>query len=180
MHTETYWVPSQLQHPKVCVRLVDMHTEAHLVPSRLQRPRCSSSCCPQCTAAHRSRAAHCGVARQYEASSGPSLRLLTAFVPPPTGLFPLAVAHALAVLALGMIPSTRHIDSRTTAHVAGGVHRHMRPLPGGQHIFTCRNHYESRSRTFFPDEFGFSGMQRAGLHSTGPDVMSCQHDVPDE
>ena len=28
------------------------------------------------------------------------------------GLIPLAVAHALAVLALGMIPSTRHIDAR--------------------------------------------------------------------
>lgn len=37
------------------------------------------------------------------------------------GLIPLAVAHALAVLALGMIPSARHIDARHAARL-GAFH----------------------------------------------------------
>ncbi len=39
----------------------------------------------------------------------------------PAGLFGLAAAHAFAVLALGMIPSTNHLDSRRAAHVASSA-----------------------------------------------------------
>ena len=114
-----------------------MHTLTHLVRSRLQPSEVQLL-----SAEHRcSQVSFRSFRRRIEQQSQQwsATQLPTAFVPPPAGLIPLAVAHALAVLALGMIPSTRHIDSRNTAHVAGGVPRDMYFCLAASTNFMCEN-----------------------------------------
>lgn len=84
------------------------------------------------------------------------------------GLIPLAVAHALAVLALGMIPSARHIDARHVGRLGGNTATNERivEVPVPQPAATSVQPETNRGSNFDPRNIDNATATTAGKHYT--------------